>query len=52
MRRRVHDYDSRRRNDLAAAGWTRFGITATDVLTDTRAFHQVEKALRGTGNVA
>jgi len=29
MRRRVHDYDNDRRNDLTSVGWRRFGITAT-----------------------
>ena len=28
MRRRVHDYDTGRRNDFVDAGWKRFGITA------------------------
>ncbi|MDQ1466813.1 MAG: hypothetical protein QOH10_1228, partial [Actinomycetota bacterium] len=28
MRKRVHDYDSVRRNDFTSAGWLRFGITA------------------------
>jgi very-short-patch-repair endonuclease len=48
MRRHVHDHDSRRRNDLAAAGWTRFGITSTDARrTDAKVFRQVAQALRG-----
>jgi hypothetical protein len=46
MRRRVHDYDTGRRNDLLAAGWSRFGITAAALQRgDDRAFRQVATAL-------
>src|SRR5262249_8780088 len=52
MRRQVHDYDTRRRNDLTQAGGKRFGTTATDAHSDDRTFRQVGGALRGTGFVA
>jgi hypothetical protein len=50
MRRTVHDHDSRRRNDLADAGWTRFGITATDARRrNSKVFGQVRRALAVSG---
>ena len=46
MRKRVHDYDSKRRNDFTSAGWLRFGITAAALQSrDGRAFRQVARAL-------
>jgi hypothetical protein len=46
MRRKVHDHDSGRRNDLTSAGWLRFGITAAALQSgDDRVFHQVAKAI-------
>jgi very-short-patch-repair endonuclease len=46
MRRKVHDYDTGRRNDLTAAGWQRFGITAAALQDgDDRVFAQVAKAI-------
>lgn len=50
MRKRVHDYDSTRRNDFASAGWIRFGVTA-DALKrrDDRAFRQVARAIAARG---
>jgi very-short-patch-repair endonuclease len=46
MRRSVHDYDTGRRNDLTAAGWLRFGITAAALKNgDDRVFAQVARAL-------
>jgi hypothetical protein len=46
MRKRVHDYDSKRRNDFTGAGWLRFGITAAALQSrDGRAFRQVARAL-------
>ena len=48
MRRRVHDYDTGRRNDFTDAGWLRFGITASALrLRDERAFTQVARAIAG-----
>ena len=49
MRRRVHDRDTARRNDLTSAGWRRFGITASALReTDDRAFAQVAQAITAT----
>jgi very-short-patch-repair endonuclease len=46
MRKRVHDYDSMRRNDFTSAGWLRFGLTAAALQRrDARAFHQVARAI-------
>jgi hypothetical protein len=46
MRRRVHDYDTDRRNDFIDAGWQRFGITAGALKRgDDRAFRQVARAI-------
>jgi very-short-patch-repair endonuclease len=46
MRRRVHDYDSLRRNDFTSAGWLRFGITAAALKRrDDRTFRQVARAI-------
>ena len=46
MRRRVHDYDTDRRNDFTDAGWKRFGITAAALKRhDDRAFRQVARAI-------
>jgi very-short-patch-repair endonuclease len=46
MRRRVHDYDSTRRNDFTSAGWFRFGITAVALKRrDDRTFRQVARAI-------
>jgi very-short-patch-repair endonuclease len=46
MRRRVHDYDTNRRNDFTDAGWLRFGITAAALRSrDDRAFDQVARAI-------
>ena len=46
MRRRVHDYDSCRRNDFTAAGWLRFGVTALALTRrDDRVFRQVARAV-------
>jgi len=46
MRRRVHDSDSRRRNDLTSASWRRFGITAAALQRrDQRTFRQVAAAI-------
>jgi hypothetical protein len=46
MRRRVHDYDSMRRNDFTGAGWLRFGITAAALRRrDDRTFQQVARAI-------
>jgi very-short-patch-repair endonuclease len=46
MRRRVHDHDSVRRNDLESAGWARFGLTAAALQRgDERAFRHVATAL-------
>jgi very-short-patch-repair endonuclease len=46
MRRRVHDYDSLRRNDFTSAGWLRFGLTAAALQRrDDRAFRQVARAI-------
>lgn len=46
MRKRVHDYDSVRRNDFNDAGWLRFGITAAALKRrDDRAFRQVARAI-------
>jgi very-short-patch-repair endonuclease len=46
MRKTVHDRDSLRRNDLAAAGWLRFSITAGAVQRrDDRVFAQVARAI-------
>jgi very-short-patch-repair endonuclease len=46
MRRRVHDYDSIRRNDFTSAGWLRFGITAAALKRrDDRTFRQVAVAI-------
>jgi very-short-patch-repair endonuclease len=48
MRRRVHDYDTGRRNDFTDAGWLRFGITAAALTRrDDRAFRQVARAIAG-----
>jgi very-short-patch-repair endonuclease len=48
MRRRVHDYDTDRRNDFTDAGWRRFGITASALRRhDDRAFRQVARAIEG-----
>jgi very-short-patch-repair endonuclease len=47
MRRRVHDHDSGRRNDLVSASWRRFGITASALRSrDDRTFLQVARAIR------
>jgi very-short-patch-repair endonuclease len=46
MRRRVHDYDTTRRNDFTGAGWLRFGITAAALKRrDDRTFRQVALAI-------
>jgi hypothetical protein len=46
MRRRVHDYDTGRRNDFADADWLHFGITATALQRrDDRTFQQVARAI-------
>jgi very-short-patch-repair endonuclease len=46
MRRKVHDYDTVRRNDFTDAGWRRFGITALALKNgDDRAFRQVARAI-------
>lgn len=46
MRRRVHDYDTARRNDFISADWLRFGITAGALrLNDDRIFRQVANAI-------
>jgi very-short-patch-repair endonuclease len=46
MRRRVHDYDTGRRNDFTDAGWRRFGITAAALKRrDDRVFGQVARAI-------
>ncbi len=46
MRKRVHDYDSMRRNDFTSDGWLRFGITAAALTRrDDRAFEQVARAI-------
>ena len=46
MRRRVHDYDTGRRNDFLDAGWKRFGITAAALKRhDDRVFQQVARAI-------
>ena len=46
MRRRVHDYDTGRRNDFASAEWLRFGITASALRRrDDRIFRQVANAI-------
>jgi hypothetical protein len=46
MRRKVHDYDTARRNDLQAAGWRRFGITAAALQQgDDRVFRQIARVL-------
>ena len=46
MRRSVHDYDAVRRNDLQAAGWRRFTITAAALRRgDDRVFRQVGRVL-------
>ena len=46
MRKRVHDYDTGRRNDFVAAGWLRFGITASALKNrDDRTFRQVARAI-------
>jgi very-short-patch-repair endonuclease len=46
MRRRVHDYDTGRRNDFTDAGWFRFGITASALrLHEDRTFRQVARAI-------
>jgi very-short-patch-repair endonuclease len=46
MRKAVHDNDSVRRNDLTAAGWLRFSITAGALQQrDDRVFHQVAAAI-------
>lgn len=46
MRKRVHDNDSVRRNDLTSAGWRRFGLTAAALQrADGRVFRQVAAAL-------
>jgi len=46
MRRRVHDHDSTRRNDLTEAGWRRFGVTASALAQRRpRVFQQVAGAL-------
>jgi hypothetical protein len=46
MRRRVHDYDTGRRNDFTDAGWRRFGITASALRDrDDRTFRQVARAI-------
>jgi hypothetical protein len=46
MRKRVHDYDTGRRNDFTAAGWLRFGITASALQNrDDRTFRQVARAI-------
>ena len=46
MRRRVHDYDTSRRNDFASAEWQRFGITASALTQgDDRIFRQVANAI-------
>ena len=46
MRRKVHDYDTARRNDFTDAGWRRFGITASALKKgDDRTFRQVARAI-------
>jgi very-short-patch-repair endonuclease len=46
MRRRVHDYDNLRRNALIDAGWTRYGITATELnCGGTRTFARVARRI-------
>jgi hypothetical protein len=46
MRRRVHDYDTARRNDFTSAEWQRFGITASALKRrDDRIFRQVANAI-------
>ena len=46
MRRKVHDYDTGRRNDFLDADWRRFGITAAALKQrDDRAFRQVARAI-------
>ena len=46
MRKRVHDYDTGRRNDFTAAGWLRFGVTASALKNrDDRTFRQVARAI-------
>jgi hypothetical protein len=46
MRRKVHDYDTGRRNDFIDAGWRRFGITAAALKRrDDRTFRQVARAI-------
>jgi very-short-patch-repair endonuclease len=46
MRKRVHDYDSIRRNDFTSAGWLRFGLTAVALKRrDGRTFEQVARAI-------
>jgi hypothetical protein len=46
MRRRVHDYDTARRNDFTDARWLQFGITAAALKSrDERVFRQVARAI-------
>jgi hypothetical protein len=46
MRKTVHDRDSLRRSDLAAAGWLRFSITAGALQRgDDRVFDRVARAI-------
>jgi very-short-patch-repair endonuclease len=46
MRRKVHDYDTGRRNDFTDGGWLRFGITASALRRrDDRTFKQVARAI-------
>ena len=47
MRRRVHDQDSLRQNDLVSAEWRRFSVTAAALQRgDGRVFRQVAAALQ------
>jgi hypothetical protein len=53
MRKEVHDSDSLRRNDLMAAGWLRFGVTAAALRRgDDRVFLQVAEALHARAAVS
>ena len=46
MRRIVHDNDTLRRNDFTDAGWTRFGITSSELaVASTKTLQQVRRAI-------